>query len=46
MVNNPDYQKYASDNGTMLRYMDAEEFKAAHENLFEMYSEFYKKEPW
>ncbi|MBR6085683.1 MAG: tripartite tricarboxylate transporter substrate binding protein [Spirochaetales bacterium] len=46
MVNNPDYQKYASENGTMLKYMDAEEFKAAHENLFEMYSEFYKKEPW
>lgn len=46
MVNNPDYQAYAAENGTMLRYMGPEEFKAAHENLFEEYSALYEAEPW
>lgn len=46
MVENPEYQAYAAENGTMLRYMDPEEFKAAHQNLYEEYSAMYATEPW
>ena len=46
MVNNEDYQAYAVENGTMLRYMGPDEFKAAHQNLFDEYSALYEAEPW
>lgn len=46
MVNNEDYQAYAVENGTMLRYMGPDEFKAAHQNLFDEYSALYEVEPW
>lgn len=46
MVANPDYQKYAAENGTMLKYMDADAFKKAHEDLFDQYKALYEKEPW